>query len=101
MAYHTHSGISIFYLTSLLRVLRYLLQEADSSKSKISLNEIENKDEIDNLTVKQLKIILTNNFVDYRGCKEKHELITKVKMLWDSRQANKRLYEKLLNPSGD
>ena len=70
-------------------------------QSKISLTEIDSIDEVENLTVKQLKIILTRNLVNYRGCKEKHELITKVKMLWQSRQDNQRLYEQLLNPPGE
>jgi len=66
--------------------------------SKISLSEIESHSEIENLNAKQLKIILTRNLVEYKGCKEKHELISRVKMLWESRKANQLLYEKLLNP---
>lgn len=68
--------------------------------SKISLNEIEKIEEVDKLSAKQLKIILLSNFVDYRGCKERHELITKVKMLWESHQANKKFYEKLVSQTG-
>lgn len=68
--------------------------------SKISLSEIESHSEIENLNAKQLKIILTRNLVEYKGCKEKHELISRVKMLWESRKANQLLYEKLLNPQG-
>lgn len=75
-------------------------QPPNSTISKISLSEVENIEDIGNLAVKQLKIILTNNFVDYHGCKEKHELVTKVKMLWESRQANQRLYEKLISQTG-
>lgn len=68
--------------------------------SKISLTEIETENEVDTLTVKQLKILLTHNLVDYKGCKEKHELISKVKMLWQAHQANAILYKQLLNPPG-
>lgn len=64
------------------------------------MSEIEKIEEVDKLTAKQLKGILINNFVNYRGCKERHELITKVKMLWESRQANKQLYEKIVNQAG-
>lgn len=75
-----------------------LLQEVNSSK--VSLSEIEKLEEVERLTAKQLKGILINNFVNYRGCKERHELISKVKMLWESHQANKRLYEQIVNQGG-
>ena len=50
------------------------------------------KDEssIEDLTIKQLKEILTANFVDYKGCCEKRELIERVRRLWQDSQKNQQ-----------
>ncbi|XP_067932381.1 uncharacterized protein [Watersipora subatra] len=93
----THSGNTDSGL-SLPRTVAGDTKQSSDSLSKISLSEIESVSEVDNLSVKQLKIILTRNLVTYKGCKEKHELISKVKMLWQARQDNEKLYQKLLNP---
>ncbi|KAF6028950.1 RFFL [Bugula neritina] len=68
--------------------------------SKISVTDFDSDSELESLSVKQLKTILVRNLVDYKGCKEKYELVDKVKMLWQSRKANQKLYEELLNPPG-
>ena len=53
------------------------------------MEDVSTIDEIDSLTVLELKQILTANFIDYKGCVEKKELIDKVKMLYESREKNK------------
>lgn len=39
-------------------------------------------DDLDSLTVKQLKEVLMVNRVDYKGCCEKQELLDRVVRLW-------------------
>ena len=41
------------------------------------------------MTIKQLKEILATNFVDYKGCVEKHELTERVKRLYRESNRNK------------
>ncbi|CAF1102239.1 unnamed protein product [Adineta steineri] len=72
-----------------------------SSLPKVSLSnrktlaDVSSLESIHNLTVGQLKDILTQNFVSYRGCVEKNELITKLELLY----RDKQLQEKEFNPS--
>lgn len=51
-----------------------------------SLSEIKNVDEVQELSVKELKCILRANFVDFTGCCEKEELLERVRTLWNSKQ---------------
>ena len=43
-------------------------------------------DEVEDLSVKELKCILSANFVDFKGCCEKKELLDRVRTLWKSKQ---------------
>lgn len=63
------------------------MQQASQSKS---LSEIRNIDEVEELSVKELKHILTANFVDFKGCCEKKELLERVRTLWNSKQTNNK-----------
>lgn len=54
-----------------------------------SLSELNNEQNIEDLTVRELKEILVANFVDYKGCVEKPELIEKVRRLYRDRQNEK------------
>lgn len=47
-----------------------------------NIEDIESEDQIRELTARQLKLILTRNFVDYKGCCERDELMNKVLRLW-------------------
>lgn len=49
-----------------------------------SIEDVTNEKEIKSLSILQLKQILTANFMNYRGCLEKEELVDKVKMLYAS-----------------
>ena len=46
----------------------------------------EDSNEIKKLSVKELKSLLDENFVDYKGCCEKDELIQRALMLWQSKK---------------
>lgn len=55
-----------------------------------TLEDIKSEEEIDGLTVRQMKEVLVNNFVDYKGCVEKSELHLRVTRLWKEHQVNKQ-----------
>lgn len=48
----------------------------------MTLDEIENESDLQTLTVRQLKELLVRNYVDYKGCCEKPELLDRVQRLW-------------------
>lgn len=54
-----------------------------------SLSELNNEHNIEDLSVRELKEVLVANFVDYKGCVEKSELIEKVRRLYRDRQNEK------------
>ena len=55
-----------------------------------SMEQIRDEQDIQVLSVLELKQILTANFIDYRGCCEKKELIDKVKMLYHSERKTEK-----------
>ena len=55
-----------------------------------SIEDIASADDIESLSNIELKKILTVNFVDYKGCVEKSELIEKVKRLWNSQNPSQK-----------
>jgi hypothetical protein len=60
-------------------------------RQRVSLDDIASADAVDLLTVRQLKELLINSFVDYKGCCERGELIDHVRRLWTEHQRNKKL----------
>lgn len=54
------------------------------------MEDVSNVEEITSLSVTELKQILTANFINYKGCVEKKELIDKVTMLFKSVEENKK-----------
>jgi hypothetical protein len=42
-----------------------------------------------------MKEILSSNFVEYKGCFEKNDLVQRLKLLYESSVANKRLQEEI------
>ncbi|XP_032242336.2 E3 ubiquitin-protein ligase RNF34 [Nematostella vectensis] len=58
-----------------------------------TIDDITDIEQVDNLSVKELKHILTANFVDFKGCVEKEELLSKVRLLWKSRNCEKQKVE--------
>lgn len=63
-------------------------RSAQQTSQNKSLSEIRNIDEVEELSVKELKHILTANFVDFKGCCEKKELLERVRTLWNSKQTS-------------
>ena len=55
----------------------------------MDLNDLENVSQIEELGVKQLKVVLRRNCIDFKGCVEKQELTERVKRLWVARQKEK------------
>lgn len=55
-----------------------------------SIEDICSLDDVDSLSVRELKKILTINFIDYKGCFEKSELTERVKRLWNSKNTEQR-----------
>ena len=84
-------------LTFLLVFLSQVPPSAPQPSVCKSLSQIQNIEEVEELTVKELKQILTANFVDFKGCCEKKELLDRVRALWKSKQEmNKQKSEWLL-----
>ena len=50
------------------------------------LEDCTDSNEIKKLSVKELKALLDENFVDYKGCCEKDELVQRALMLWESKK---------------
>ena len=55
----------------------------------MDLLDLENESQIKELTVKQLKVVLKKNCIDFKGCVEKQELTERVKRLWTARKKEK------------
>ncbi|KAM9319018.1 E3 ubiquitin-protein ligase rififylin [Pholidichthys leucotaenia] len=61
-------------------------EEVLVSGRRASLSDLNSLDDIEALTVRQLKEILARNFVDYKGCCEKWELMERVRRLYKDQQ---------------
>jgi hypothetical protein len=60
---------------------------ASASEYKpFNIDDVQTEAEVQALSVRQMKLILTRNFVDYKGCCEKDELFVKVLRLWKDRK---------------
>ncbi|KAH0625591.1 hypothetical protein JD844_015173 [Phrynosoma platyrhinos] len=59
-------------------------------RTRASLSDISSLEDIESLSVRQLKEILARNFVNYSGCCEKWELVEKVSRLYREHEANHR-----------
>lgn len=66
---------------------------------RYTLDNIKSEEDIETLTVRQMKEVLVNNFVDYKGCVEKTELQQKVTRLWKEHQNNKQKTQEIINAS--
>ncbi len=64
------------------------MQEVDYSQVT-SLDALSEEGQIKELSVKQLKLILQRNCINYKGCVEKRELSDKVATLWRAKEEEK------------
>ncbi|KAF4081816.1 hypothetical protein AMELA_G00144700 [Ameiurus melas] len=66
-------------------------------RARASISDLSNEDEIELLTVRQLKEILARNFVNFSGCCEKWELVERVQRLYREHQHNRTSLENMSN----
>lgn len=69
-------------------------QNPGLSKRKVraSLSDLSSLEEVEGMSVRQLKEILARNFVNYSGCCEKWELVEKVNRLYKENEENQKSY---------
>lgn len=72
------------------------MQSVDSEDSfvpgrRASLSDLTHLEDIEGLTVRQLKEILARNFVNYKGCCEKWELMERVTRLYKDQKGLQHL----------
>lgn len=65
------------------------IEKSFASGSTPTVDDIDHKDDIRHLSVRQLKVILVRNYVDIKGCVERRELEERLKRLWESRKREK------------
>ncbi|XP_076346159.1 E3 ubiquitin-protein ligase RNF34-like isoform X2 [Tachypleus tridentatus] len=53
------------------------------------LDDVESVDQINEMSVCQLKLILTGNFIDYKSINEKNELQDFARQLWKQKQQSR------------
>ncbi|XP_078083624.1 E3 ubiquitin-protein ligase RNF34a isoform X2 [Mustelus asterias] len=68
-------------------------------KTRASLSDLSSTDDVEALTVRQLKEILARNFVSFSGCCEKWELVERVKRLFKETEENRKFLENGNNPA--
>ncbi|MEE6503973.1 hypothetical protein FKM82_005029 [Ascaphus truei] len=69
--------------------------ELSRKRARASLSDLSTLEEIEGLTIRQLKEILARNFVNYSGCCEKWELVEKVNRLYRENEENRKSLENL------
>uniref|UniRef100_UPI003211CB37 E3 ubiquitin-protein ligase RNF34 isoform d n=1 Tax=Pongo abelii TaxID=9601 RepID=UPI003211CB37 len=69
-------------------------QNPGLSKERVraSLSDLSSLDDVEGMSVRQLKEILARNFVNYSGCCEKWELVEKVNRLYKENEENQKSY---------
>ena len=60
-------------------------------RQHMTIDDVAEEETIEDLNVRQLKEILAANFVDFKGCCEKQELIERVKRLYEARQKTRHI----------
>ncbi|KAG5840686.1 hypothetical protein ANANG_G00191340 [Anguilla anguilla] len=66
-------------------------------RARASLSDIASLEDIENLSVRQLKEVLARNFVNYSGCCEKWELVERVSRLFRENEQNRKSMENVSN----
>ncbi|CAF2975271.1 unnamed protein product [Rotaria sp. Silwood2] len=62
---------------------------SNTNSNRITLDKLSSLESINDLTIRQLKEILENNFVSIVGCVEKKEVLNKVELLYRDRKQQK------------
>ncbi|KAJ8285808.1 hypothetical protein GJAV_G00031160 [Gymnothorax javanicus] len=66
-------------------------------RARASLSDISSFEDIENLSIRQLKEVLARNFVNYSGCCEKWELVERVSRLYRENEENRKSMENVSN----
>lgn len=66
-------------------------ESCDSDFKSLSIDSMESEDQIRQLSARQLKVLLARNFVDFKGCCERDELMQKVLRLWREKKEAQKL----------
>ncbi|XP_030629421.1 E3 ubiquitin-protein ligase RNF34a [Chanos chanos] len=66
-------------------------------RARASLSDLSSLDDVEQLTVRQLKEILARNFVSFSGCCEKWELVERVRRLYRENEENRKSMENVSN----
>lgn len=72
-----------------------MVTEIPTWSDKVQLSDIKNAPELEYLSIKQLKNLLSTNRVDYKGCIERRDLLNKVTRLWQEYNQSRKDVEKL------
>ncbi|XP_016092401.1 E3 ubiquitin-protein ligase RNF34 isoform X2 [Sinocyclocheilus grahami] len=67
-------------------------------RARASLSDLSSLDDVEQLTIRQLKEILARNFVSFSGCCEKWELVERVRRLYRENEDNRKSMENVSNP---
>ncbi|XP_051949639.1 E3 ubiquitin-protein ligase RNF34a isoform X2 [Xyrauchen texanus] len=67
-------------------------------RARASLSDLSSLDDVEQLTVRQLKEILARNFVSFSGCCEKWELVERVRRLYRESEENRKSMENVSKP---
>ncbi|XP_063820498.1 E3 ubiquitin-protein ligase RNF34 isoform X2 [Pseudophryne corroboree] len=67
-----------------------MTSDISRKRARASLSDLSTLEEIELLTIRQLKEILARNFVNYSGCCEKWELVEKVNRLYRENEENRK-----------
>ncbi|XP_067269451.1 E3 ubiquitin-protein ligase RNF34a isoform X2 [Pseudorasbora parva] len=67
-------------------------------RARASLSDLASLDDVEQLTVRQLKEILARNFVSFSGCCEKWELVERVRRLYQENEGNRKSMENVSKP---
>ncbi|XP_063051421.1 E3 ubiquitin-protein ligase RNF34a isoform X2 [Engraulis encrasicolus] len=62
-------------------------------RARASLSDLSSLEDVERLTVRQLKEILVRNFVSFSGCCEKWELVERVRRLYRENEENRKSME--------
>lgn len=72
-----------------------MVSEIPTWSDKVQLSDIKEVSELEYLSIKQLKNLLSTNRVDYKGCIERRELLIRVSRLWQEYNQSRQDVEKL------
>ncbi|GAB0095025.1 hypothetical protein DMENIID0001_103530 [Sergentomyia squamirostris] len=86
-----NDGIHVYAISDgipVINVEKHPMPQVHNPRRYLRLDDIASSDDLEKLSVKQLKELLMLNRVDFKGCCEKNELLERVTRLWRDHRAN-------------